>query len=838
MKKFFCILLVTLLSSFTIQAQQWVDLMFDENANIHEVKEAFDAEWEGRSYERGKGWKQFHRWYWAMEQRTWPTGERPDPAAYLQAMEQVNSLRTQRGGMRDAAVWESLGPMSWTSFSYNPGNGRVNCVALDPIDPTTIYVGTPSGGLWRSLDNGLTWSPLFTDLPSMGVSGIAIHPTSPGTMFIATGDGDGADTFSAGVLKTTDGGATWETTGLNWNISQSRTTRALRMDHNDPDRMYCAASNGLFTTTDAGESWNQVISGSFRDVEFMPGDTTIVYACTNQFFRSEPDGQPFTQVSAGLPPSSQVGRMAIAVSPADPLVVYVLCSEPQDNGFRGLYRSTDGGHTFETRSTSPNLFDHSMDGSEVGGQAWYDMALAVDPQNADIVYVGGINVWRSTNGGETWNIRSHWVYPPTVGYTHADIHSLDVLNGKLYCGSDGGIYVSNNGGNSWSDLSQGLDITQFYRMGGSEILPNLVMAGAQDNGSNRLLNGDWTHVYGADGMEAAVDLAVPTILYASFQNGGLMRSDNNGVEFNSITSGIEDEGAWVTPFALDPEYPTRMIAGFRNLWVSEDRGTSWYETTQWSNSQFVRCITMAPSDGNVTYAGRNDLIQRSLDGAFTWENIKPGLPDLAPTSIAVDHEDPLHVWISFSGTSAGQRVFESMNGGDTWVNQSAGLPNIPVNSVVTQPGSPNAVYAGTDMGVFYRDDYQPDWQLYGDGLPNVVVNELEVNMASGKLRAATYGRGIWEAELFFSPFASVAEVVNSHGPRLLPLNEHGHYSIQLSEQHGRLLNVQIIDALGRDIALRGLGARSLVVDLSTRSAGPYNVVITTEAGRWVRRVVR
>lgn len=820
----------------TLPAQHWVDLLMDETTNIHDVKAAFDTEWEGRTYVRGKGWKQFQRWHWFMEQRTWPSGERPDPAIHLQAAQQVRQMHAQRGGLRDGAEWRSLGPTQWNTFSYNPGNGRVNCVALDPQDPEIIYAGTPSGGLWRYIP-GTGWEALFTDLPSMGVSGIAIHPDDPQTIFIATGDGDGADTYSAGVLKTNDGGQTWESTGLDWNINQTRTTRALRMHQNDPDVMYCAASSGLYSTTDGGANWTQHSGGSFRDVEFMPGDTTIVYACGTSFYRSEPGGGNFSNAGiTGLPSPSQVGRMAIAVTPADPLIVYALCSNNQ-NGFLGLYRSTDGGHTFETRSTSPNLFGYSEVGDDPGGQAWYDMALAVDTENPDLVYVGGINVWRSNDGGANWNIVSHWVYPSMIGYTHADIHSLDVLDGKIWCGSDGGIFVSANTGNNWQNRSFGLDITQFYRIGGSASDAGLLLGGAQDNGTNRLKDGQWTHIFGADGMECAVDRASNSILYGAYQNGGLLRSNNEGVSWTGLTDNIDDQGAWVTPYVLHPTDPTVLVAGFRNLWVSADRGDNWYQTTFWPTGEFVRVIAIAPSDPDVWFAARNDRVMRSIDGGFTWTSIKPGLPNLSPTSIAVDHDDPMHVWITFSGQTGGQKVYESVNGGGSWINRSLGLPNVPANSIVTQPDSPNGVYLGTDMGVFYRDDYTEGWELYGNGLPNVVVTELEVHMGSGTLRAGTYGRGIWEADLYFSPFASVDEIAITEGPLVMPADMEGRYIIRADERLGRLLEVRVFDAVGRAIRPR-MGQRDLhQLDLSAQPPGTYLVHITMEKGMWTRPVV-
>ncbi len=817
-------------------AQSWVDMLMDDSTNIHVVKSAFDQAWEGRTYAKGKGWKQFQRWYWFNDQRTWPSGERLDPGTRMEAMLELQALRAGASGARDEAVWESLGPTSWNSTSYNPGNGRVNTVFADPDDHSVLYVGTPSAGLWRSTLDG-AWEPLFTDLPSMGVSGIAIDTTGTGTIYIATGDGDGSDTYSAGVLKSNDNGATWLTTGLNWSITQSRTTRALRMHHSDPLQLFCAASNGLYRTGDAGINWVQVINASIRDVEFMPGDTTLLYACSDQFYRSLGGGTFTTAGITGLPSADEVGRMAVAVTPADPLIVYVLCSAEEDDGFLGLYRSADGGITFTLMSDSPNIFGYADDGSDSGGQAWYDMALAVDPQDANTVYIGGVNVWKSTDGGVTWEIRSHWVFPSDVGYTHADIHSLDFIGERLYCGSDGGIHATDDSAATWLDLSAGLDIMQFYRMGSSELMPQLVMAGAQDNGTNRYANGVWTHVLGADGMEAAVDPVDPSIVYGASQNGGLNRSDNGGVDWIGI--GVADDGPWVTPYALNATAPGRIIAGFTNVWASDARGADWYQLTNWDSDESVRCLTMAHDDGSVIYAARTDRMERSLDGGFTWTDIRPGLPILTPTSFAVSYTDPMHVWVCFSGVSAGKKVYESTDGGLNWTNRSLDLPNTPVNSLVVQPGSPDGLYVGTDLGVFYHDNYTGGWQPYGVGMPSVVVSELEVNMAAGKLRAATYGRGIWEADLFFSPFASIEHPTTTPGPRLLTMEMSGLYLVQASASTGRLLNLRVLDACGRLVNEADPGrAMEAQVDLRQHSAGTYMVLMTTEKGTWCRRLVR
>ena len=836
MRLLFTLLLTLALSA--AHAQPWVQLMLDPATDLHTVKQAFDEAWEGRAYEKGKGWKQFQRWYWFMDQRTWPSGQRLDPAVYMEAAAEVKAARQRGAGQRNASVWEPLGPTLWNSISYNPGNGRVNTVAIAPSDPSIMYAGTPASGLWKSTNGGNGWASLYTDLPSMGISGIAVHPTAPDTVYIATGDGDGGDTFSAGVLKSYDGGQSWNTTGLNWTIGQARNVRALRMHPWNPLRLMCATTNGLYRTVNGGTTWSQAGSASFYDVDFKPGDSVITYACNDKFYRSSASGFTYTVITNGLPSSDIVGRMAIGVTPADPELVYLLCSNEEDGSFLGLYRSIDGGLSFEERSSSPNIFGYDEDGSDEGGQSWYDMALAVDPVDPLTLYIGGVNVWKSTDGGLSWTIMSHWTSPSEIGYTHADIHALEVLDGKLFCASDGGLYVSEDDGEEWSDLSAGLDITQFYRLGGSEMQSDLIMAGAQDNGSNRFLSEEWTHVFGADGMEAAVDPSDPFTVYASYQQGGLMRSYDRGVNWDFIGDEVPDDGPWVTPFAIDPNNTDLIVAGYTNVWIGEVQGTFWNMASDWDSQTTVRCLAIAPSDGNVIYVGRNDLLMRSDFGGGFWQPIDGGLPNLSPTSFAVDPFDPMHVWISFSGTSAGSKVYESNNGGNSWTNQSIGLPNVPVNSLALNPGAVNGIYAGTDLGVFYRDDLLGAWEPFGESLPNVVVTELEVNLASGKLRAATYGRGIWQADLYTSVFTGISTTSATNGPGLHRLDGEGRYRVVPTEAHGHLLNVQVLDTRGRVIrAQAGTGDRSLI-DLGAQAAGTYLATITTQHGTWTYRISR
>lgn len=730
-------------------AQQWMELMQDPGENFHDVQAAFRAHWQDRPYERSKGFNVFKRWEWFMEPRTYPSGERPDPIVFARAVKDMHTMETLQGA-KSNANWQSIGPASWFNGAsgYNPGNGRVNCITVDPGNASIIYLGAPAGGLWRSTDNGQTWTALFNDQPTLGVSGIAIDPSNTQVIYCATGDGDGNDTYSIGVIKSTDGGATWATTGLDWTTTQARTTRTLRMSPTDHLTLICATNHGLWKTSDGGAEWTKVAEGSFHDVEFKPDDPGIVYACGDQFFRSIDGGASFTPVSNGLPAADLVNRMRIAVTPADPFKVYVLCGNEADGGFLGLYRSNDGGSSFGERSTTPNIFGYGDLGDDAGGQSNYDMALVVDPTNANTVWAAGVNVWKSTNGGTSWTILSHWFYDGVVEYTHADIHSLDIYNNKLYCGSDGGIHRSTNGGDNWSDLSTGLEITQFYRFGGTEMDPGLVIAGAQDNGMNLLANGDWTHVLGADGMEGAVDPSDPSIIYGESQNGGINRSDDGGSSFNYIAGDITDAGPWVTPFVIDQAQPQVLLAGFKNLWRSTDNGNSWTQWTTFNTDRDVRAIAIAPSNSNTVYFCNDNWLRRTSNGGGTWQLASNGLPDAAISSIAVDPTDPLTVFVCLSGYSAGNKVFKSADGGANWTNISGNLPNLPTNTIVCQGGTDGGLYIGTDLGVFYIDNTLSNWQPFAQGLPKVPVDELEINYGANKLRAATFGRGIWQTDLF------------------------------------------------------------------------------------------
>ena len=373
-----------------------------------------------------------------MEPRVYPSGKLLDPDIVSREYNKYLNKLGKTISQKSNANWVPKGPSSWNTVSYNPGIGRVNCITVAPNDSNIIYLGAPSGGFWKSIDGGQNWFTTTDSLTVLGVSAIAVHPSNPDLIYIATGDGDGGDTYSIGVLYSLDGGYTWNPTNLNWQVTQSRRISKLLIHPNDPTILFAAASNGIYKSLDSGINWVNVQSGNFKDMEFKPGDPATIYVCGREFFKSTNTGSSFIQITSGLPSSSLISRLAIAVSGANADYVYLLAGSSATSGFYGLYRSTNSGTSFSARSSSPNILGYSLTGSSSGGQSYYDLAIAMSPYNADVIYVGGINIWKSTDGGANWDIIAYWYYPETsVPYVHADIHSLDFYGSVLYSGSDG-----------------------------------------------------------------------------------------------------------------------------------------------------------------------------------------------------------------------------------------------------------------------------------------------------------------------------------------------------------------------------------------------------------------
>ena len=735
-----------LLTSLTVVGQDWVDGMQDPTVNFYTVQEQFESYWEGKEIEKGKGWKQFKRWEHFTEERVRPDGLRPDPAILMQAIQQSLAQQSTATQLGD---WKPIGPFDGNSIG---GIGRLNVVAFHPTNSQILFVGAPAGGLWKSVDNGLSWSTTTDQLTNLGVSTIAIDPTNPDHMFIGTGDRDGGDTYSHGLLESFDGGQTWNTTGLIHSVSSSIRITGLHLNPNNTQELVVATRSGMFRSTDGGNSWNNVTGGGFQSLHQKSGDPSILVATTYspaRVHRSTDGGATWTQLNAtasGLPSAGR--RMEIGTTPADPNTMYCLVAGT-NNGFLGLYRSQDAGLTWTLRSSSPNLLGWSSTGSDTGGQGWYDLAIAVSPDDKDIIYTGGVNIWRSNNGGTSWSINAHWTGSGGADYVHADIHDLEFRPGttQLYACSDGGLSMTSNG-STWNEYQNGMNITQYYRIGTSPADTVITLGGAQDNGSHRINSSGWDRIFGGDGMDCAVDPVNPSTLYVSLYYGDFFKSTNGGNSFNgNFNLSPAGNGNWVTPFAIDPNDGNTLYAGFDGLWKSTNGGVIFNNVSGSINGLNFDRIFVPKVNSQHVYVGIGTSIYKSTNGGQNFTNMSFAVPGSGTiTGVAVAEDDQNHIWVTRSGYTAGDKVFESIDGGNSFTNISGSLPNVPANCVLALDTANNGVYVGTDIGVFYKDDRLSDWVPFMKGLPNVIVNELEYQPASNKIRAGTYGRGLWQSK--------------------------------------------------------------------------------------------
>lgn len=756
---------ITILLSFIFigtYAQPWMNSIEKEkrgDANFYEVQKAFNAYWKDKKIEKGKGWKQFKRWEEFMEPRVYPSGKIPKDILW----EEYQKIKNENKST--TANWTHMGPTDTPTDIYSGdrrGSGRVNCIEFHPTDPLTFWVGAPSGGVWKTTDGGNTWITTTDDLISIGISDIAVNPTNPNILYVATGDGDASDTYSIGILKSTDGGTTWNTTGSVLNITDFYVFRRILINPNNTNIIIATSNNGILRSTDAGVTWTNVQTGNFKDLEFKPGDPSVVYATRNDagVYKSSNSGNSFTNIN-GTINSSEINRIELGVTPANPNVIYALCSSSSDNGFYALYKSSNSGSswTMVTDNTSINLMGWDQNGSDSGGQGWYDLSCAVDPTNENVVYTGGVNIWKTTDSGISWNINAHWYGAGGNQYVHADQHTLDfnLLNNTLYSGNDGGLYKTNDGGAIWMDISDGLEILQIYRIGNSYTNSDIVVGGCQDNGTMKRNTGVWNSILGGDGMECMVDYTNENIIYAEYYYGNMYRSNDGGVNFTDIKPSGTGNGAWITPYIMHPTINTTIYAGFDEVYKSTNSGNTWTTISSGlTGGGNLRNIDIAPSDDQYIYAATNSEIWRTINGGTSWTNITNNLPSNSITDIAISPNNPNMIWVSLSGYDSGEKVYTSNDGGSTWTNFSTGLPNIPANTIIYENNTNNALYCGTDLGVYYRNGAMSSWTQFSDGLPNVIVNELEIHYPSKKLRAGTYGRGLWQTDLYSNPAVPVA----------------------------------------------------------------------------------
>ncbi|MBA3663354.1 MAG: T9SS type A sorting domain-containing protein [Bacteroidetes bacterium] len=771
MKKFLP-LLISILFFGKISAQKntdgspdWVE-MKSRGVNFYDIQKAFNEYFKDRDLSvKAIGYKPFKRWEYLVEPRVYPTGDMSvlgqNDANFKAFLENnpasVTSGKLVNGSSQIASTtWTAIGPLGAMTGSATNGlprkAGRDNFITLHPTDPNTYWSGAPAGGLWKTTNNGTSWTTNTDNLTVIGCSDLVVDPTNTLVMYLATGDGDAGDTRSTGVLKTTDGGLTWAATGLTNAVSNYFLIRKMLINPSNTQIIIIASNAGIYRTTNGGTNWTQINTINAYDLEYKPGDPNTVYATSNTaFYLSVNGGTSFALISNGIP-TTGANRLSVAVTTADPNYVYVLRSNTS-SAFGGLYRSVGSGTAFTSMSTTPDILANSCAGTTGSGQGWYDLAIASSPLNKDEVVVGGVNIWRSIDGGGTWGVIGCWnstvANPP---YVHADIHDLEYTStGTLYTTNDGGTYMYT--GTAWTDKTGARNISQIYRIGCSALSVNKWITGHQDNGSNIYNGTTYNASYPGDGMDCFIDRTNDNNMFAATPNGGYVRSTNGGTSWGAANAGLSGNTYWVSPWKQDPTVATTIYGSRTNLWKSTNLGVSWtmLGVIPGTSTQGVVEFAIAPSNNQVIYAIHGTTgVYKTTDGGATWTAFNTGLPTASAQAefLTIDPTDPNNAWVVFSGYSAGNKVFMTINGGTSWTNVSFNLPNLPANCIVYEPGTNDRVYVGMDVGVYYKDNSTSTWTLYNTGLPNTPIHDLEISPAAPtKLRAATYGRGVYEVDV-------------------------------------------------------------------------------------------
>jgi photosystem II stability/assembly factor-like uncharacterized protein len=700
-------------------------------------------------------------------------------------------------------------PMSSETFSgltlrsLGPAltSGRVVDFAVDPNNRGRYFVAVASGGVWKTVNSGTTWTPVFDSQGSYSIGVVVLDPKNPSVVWVGTGENNSQRSvgYGDGVYRSDDGGKNWKNVGL----KKSEHIGRIVIDPRNTDTVYVAAQGplwsaggerGVYKTTDGGKTWKNVLSISENtgatDLAIDPRDSNVLYAAAYQrrrhvwtlidggpesaIYKTTDGGATWNKLRTGLP-TVQMGRIGLAISPANPDVVYATIEAANKAG--GIFRSTDRGANWERR----NEFD-------VG--AMYYARIFADPKNVDRIYVMNVLIRISDDGGKT-------LRPQADTHKHVDNHAMwiDPADTDYYLvGCDGGVYESFDRGETWN-FKANLPVTQFYDVAVDHAKPFYnIYAGTQDNyslgGPSRtrsasgIINTDWFVTQGGDGFRSVVDPEDPNTVYAESQYGGLVRFDRRTGE----RTGIQPQPGkgeqpfrwnWDSPLIISPHLHTRLYFAANMVFRSDDRGDTWKAISGdltrkidrnslpvmgkvWgpdavakneSTSFYGNIVALAESPGkeDVIYAGTDDgLVQVTENGGGTWRKLEsfPGVPDRTYVSrILASSHSAATVYAAFDNHKNGDfapYLLKSTDAGRTWTSIKANLPeNGPVLALAEDPVNASLLFAGTEFGLFFSSDGGGKWIQLKGGMPTISVRDLAIQKRENDLVVATFGRGIY-----------------------------------------------------------------------------------------------
>ena len=659
----------------------------------------------------------YQRWQAFWKKNLNPDGTLGDPTAYHRS-----NIETSRGsaGPFDNIEWDNISYEDYITWQI--GMGRTTSIGFHPTDTNTFYVGAAIGGVWKTTDGGESYSPIGDDLPHLAVSSIIINRDTPSTIYIALSDHVWYGPPSIGVYKSIDGGENWESTAFSFNLGEQVRIYWMIADPNQADRIFVGAENGMYRTDDGFETVEQLNTLNTRDIKFKPDDPSIVYQVNSSgaFYKSVDGGLTFAPVV-----NVGGGTAQIAVTPLDPDKLYIRTGNT-------MKRSFDAGETFGTSISLP----------ENDGQ------IQFSPTDDETLLIGNFEVHKSTDNGDSFDQLTHWLGDDNLPMIHVDHRNafINPLQDEfVYFCCDGGVYRLDVEEDEFTNLCDGLLITQFYDIACSRTDENIIGGGSQDNGNVfRSTNGEWQqYANTGDGMNQDIDPWNENIRYWEYQYGSLQRWQSNA-NWGISPDGQEGQGAWETPFKLDQNLANRIIVAYDRVYESWANGAFWEEISNPLTNGNLEHLAIAPSNSNRIYVAGGSSIWVKDIFSNDW------FPRQMPTSNVTDLEvDPINlniVYITESGYSEGEKVWKSTDACATWENISGSLPNVSTGAIETYNIVSGGLFVGTDAGVYYTDDSMDDWELYGS-IPNTRVSDIELQYSGQKIRIGTHGRGVLEAPM-------------------------------------------------------------------------------------------
>lgn len=706
---------------------------------------------------------------WFISQRTFPFDELPEDARHRA----FDSRPAEASLSPEVLQWQPIGPKP--TSSYFPGNwgltsGRINAVAVSTSNPNLVLIGGATGGVWRSTDGGANFVSTSDNQVDLAVGSIVFAPSDNSIVYAGMGD-VGGGYLGTGLLKSTDGGATWARIS-NTSLPSVGMITKVEVDPTNPNRVYVAQnaggssrssvfSSGVWVSADGGVNWTRTLVGLARDIVRHPTQANILYAALNRLdgatpntagvWKSTNSGASWTRVYTS--PFSPTSNVKIAVTPAAPANLYVLVGG--SNAARLEVSANEGG-AWSNRGSNFDV-----------GQIGYNCYLFVNPANADTIYVGTRDLWRSTNGGTnftnmTGNFGINGAYNPFIAKSHPDQHHLYISPSNpntIYIANDGGLWKTTDGASTFSSLNSTLGLTMFVSYDMHPTDPTRSYGGTQDNGTQkRSGNQSWREFSTGDGGQTFVDPLDPSIVYSTYVYHTIYRNTDHGEGNETVigknTTFAGDRVAFYPPF-VGNDSDSNLYFGTYRLYISTNGGANWAApggTTDLTFGGTLSAIGVAKSNTNFIYTGSNDgRLMVSINGGASWTDRTAGLPQRFIKSIIVSPTDPNTAFVTVSGFGSGH-VFKTINAGANWTNISGNLPDIPTNTLLIdpRPGQSNTLYVGTDIGVFRSTTGGTTWETFNNGLPPTIVSELDAQ-PTGLMQAGTYGRGAYEINLNVLP---------------------------------------------------------------------------------------